>query len=104
MLEHSIYTVASPEASASILFRSSDESKVSSIASEMKITSKDLKNLGVIDQIIDEPVGGAHRERVQTISQTKLAILENLKNLTKLNPKELIHQRREKFLKIGRNI
>ena len=104
MLEHSIYTVASPEASASILWRSSDEAKVSAIASEMKITSKDLKKLGVIDQIIDEPIGGAHRERSQIIMQTKLAILDNLDNLSKLNPKELIQQRRDKFLKIGRNI
>ena len=104
MLEHSIYTVASPEASASILWRSSDESKVSAIASEMKITSDDLKKLGVIDQIIDEPIGGAHRERTQIITQTKLAILDNLKDLSALNSKELIQQRREKFLKIGRNI
>ena len=104
MLEHSIYTVASPEASASILWRSSDESKVSAIASEMKITSDDLKKLGVIDQIIDEPIGGAHRERTQIITQTKIAILDNLKDLSALNSKELIQQRREKFLKIGRNI
>ena len=104
MLEHSIYTVASPEASASILWRSSDEAKVSAIASEMKITSKDLKNLGVIDQIIDEPIGGAHREHSQTIMQTKLAILDNLDNLSKLTSKELIQQRRNKFLEIGRNI
>ena len=104
MLEHSIYTVASPEASASILWRSSDEAKVSAIASEMKITSKDLKNLGVIDQIIDEPIGGAHREHSQIIMQTKLAILDNLDNLSKLTSKELIQQRRNKFLEIGRNI
>ena len=104
MLEHSIYTVASPEASASILWRSSDEAKVSAIASEMKITSKDLKNLGVIDQIIDEPIGGAHREHSQIIMQTKLAILDNLDNLSKLTSKELIQQRRDKFLEIGRNI
>ena len=104
MLEHSIYTVASPEASASILWRSSDEAKVSAIASEMKITSEDLKNLGVIDQIIDEPIGGAHREHSQIIMQTKLAILDNLNNLSKLTSKELIQQRRNKFLEIGRNI
>ncbi len=104
MLEHSIYTVASPEASASILWRSSDEAKVSAIASEMKITSEDLKNLGIIDQIIDEPIGGAHREHSQIIMQTKLAILDNLNDLNKLNQKELIQQRRDKFLMIGRNI
>ena len=104
MLEHSIYTVASPEASASILWRSSDEAKVSAIASEMKITSEDLKNLGIIDQIIDEPIGGAHREHSQIIMQTKLAILDNLNDLSKLNQKELIQQRRDKFLMIGRNI
>ncbi len=102
MLEHAIYTVASPEASASILWRSSSKAKEAAIA--MKITSQDLLELGVIDKIIDEPIGGAHREHAQMIMQTKLAILESLSELNKLDSKELIKHRREKFLKIGENL
>ncbi|MFL2834435.1 MAG: acetyl-CoA carboxylase carboxyltransferase subunit alpha [Alphaproteobacteria bacterium] len=102
MLEHAIYTVASPEASASILWRSSSKAKEAAIA--MKITSQDLLKLGVIDKIIDEPIGGAHREHAQMIMQTKLAILESLSELNKLDSKELIKHRREKFLKIGENL
>jgi len=102
MLEHAIYTVASPEASASILWRSSSKAKEAAIA--MKITSQDLLKLGVIDKIIDEPIGGAHREHTQMIMQTKLAILESLSELNKLDSKELIKHRREKFLKIGENL
>ena len=66
MLEHSIYTVASPEASASILWRSSERAK--DAAESMKITANDLLKLGIIDKIIDEPLGGAHREPIQIIS------------------------------------
>jgi acetyl-CoA carboxylase carboxyl transferase subunit alpha len=102
MLEHAIYTVASPEASASILWRSSSKAKEAAIA--MKITSQDLLKLGVIDKIIDEPIGGAHREHAQMIMQTKLAILQSLSELNKLDSKELIKHRREKFLKIGENL
>ena len=102
MLEHSIYTVASPEASASILWRSSSKAKEAAIA--MKITSQDLLQLGVIDKIIDEPIGGAHREHPQIIMQTKLAILESISELNKLDSKEIIKHRREKFLKIGKNL
>ena len=102
MLEHAIYTVASPEASASILWRSSSKAKEAAIA--MKITSQDLLKLGVIDKIIDEPIGGAHREHAQMIIQTKLAILESLSDLNQLDSKELIKHRREKFLKIGENL
>ena len=102
MLEHSIYTVASPEASASILWRSSEKAKLAATA--MKITSKDLKKLGVIDHIIDEPIGGAHRGRPQVIMQTKLEILKNIAELSLLSPQDIRKHRREKFLKIGRNI
>ena len=80
-----------------------DELKDISVDNEFKEDS-DLTTEEKIDQIIDEPIGGAHRERTQIITQTKLAILDNLKDLSALNSKELIQQRREKFLKIGRNI
>jgi len=102
MLEHSIYTVASPEASASILWRSSKKSKEA--AEAMKITSQDLLNLNVIDEIIDEPVGGAHREHVQIIMQTKIAIKDSIISLKKFDPESLVEKRRDKFLEIGRNL
>ena len=102
MLEHSIYTVASPEASASILWRSSKKSKEA--AEAMKITSQDLLNLNVIDEIIDEPVGGAHREHVQIIMQTKIAIKDSIISLKKFDPESLVEKRRNKFLEIGRNL
>lgn len=102
MLEHSIYTVASPEASASILWRSSKKSKEA--AEAMKITSQDLLNLNVIDEIIDEPVGGAHREHAQIIMQTKIAIKDSIISLKKFGPESLIEKRRDKFLEIGRNL
>jgi acetyl-CoA carboxylase carboxyl transferase subunit alpha len=102
MLEHSIYTVASPEASASILWRSSEKAELAATA--MKITSKDLQRLGIIDEIIEEPIGGAHRERPQAIMQTKLAIMKSLDGLMSLTSDDLKKHRREKFLKIGRNL
>ena len=102
MLEHSIYTVASPEASASILWRSSEKAELAATA--MKITSKDLQRLGIIDEIIEEPIGGAHRERPQAIMQTKLAIMKSLDGLMSLTSDDLRKHRREKFLKIGRNL
>ena len=102
MLEHSIYTVASPEASASILWRSSEKAELAATA--MKITSKDLQRLGIIDEIIEEPIGGAHRERSQAIMQTKLAIMKSLDGLMSLTSDDLKKHRREKFLKIGRNL
>ena len=102
MLEHSIYTVASPEASASILWRSSEKAELAATA--MKITSDDLMKLGVIDEIIDEPLGGAHRERSQAIMQAKIAIVDSINELSSLSPPELRKHRREKFLKIGRDL
>ena len=102
MLEHSIYTVASPEASASILWRSSEKAKEA--ASAMKITAQDLLRLGIIDQIIEEPIGGAHREPTQMISQIKSVIIRSINELKNFNEKELIEKRREKFIKIGQNL
>ena len=101
MLEHSIYTVASPEASASILWRSSERAK--DAAESMKITANDLLKLGIIDKIIDEPLGGAHRESIQMISQVKSHLKDTLAELNQLTEVELIQRRRDKFLKIIRN-
>ena len=102
MLEHSIYTVASPEASASILWRSSERAK--DAAESMKITANDLFKLGIIDKIIDEPLGGAHREPIQIISQVKSYLKDTIVELNQFTELELIQKRRDKFLEIGQNL
>ena len=102
MLEHSIYTVASPEASASILWRSSERAKEA--AESMKITANDLFKLGIIDKIIDEPLGGAHREPIQIISQVKSYLKDTITELNQFTELELIQKRRDKFLEIGKNL
>ena len=102
MLEHSIYSVISPEGCASILWR--DSAKAQDAAKAMKITAKDLKALGIIDKIIKEPLGGAHRERGVTIKNVGSVIVSAIKELSALSPDELIKRRREKFLQIGRSL
>lgn len=102
MLEHSIYSVISPEGCASILWR--DSARAEDAAKAMKITAQDLKRLGVIDQIIREPLGGAHRDvgaAVRTVGDHIESALERLSDMT---PKELIAARRAKFLNIGRSL
>ncbi len=102
MLEHSIYTVASPEASASILWH--DSSRAQDAATNMRITAQDLIRFGIIDTIIEEPVGGAHREPSAAIKATGDALAEALTALDNLPPAEIRRQRREKFLAIGRSL
>ena len=102
MLEHSIYSVISPEGCASILWRTRDRAK--DAAKAMKITAKDLKRLGVIDQIVKEPVGGAHRTPHMAMKTVGAAVLKNIEALCELSPTELIKTRREKFLRIGRSL
>lgn len=102
MLEHSIYSVISPEGCASILWRTRDRAK--DAAKAMKITAQDLKGLGVIDEIIAEPVGGAHRTPDMAMKTVGAAIVKNLEELSKKTPEELIKSRREKFLRIGRSL
>ncbi len=102
MLEHSIYTVASPEAASSILWR--DSSKAMDAANSMRITATDLLKFGVIDQIISEPVGGAHRDPVHTILATGNAVAAALDNLESQSPDEILRSRREKFLQLGQNL
>ncbi len=101
MLEHSIYSVISPEGCASILWR--DPSKSLEAAEAMKLTSDELLNLGIIDEIIKEPIGGAHRDNDQTASDIKVSILKNLKQFENLSGDEILEQRKTKFLKIGRD-
>jgi acetyl-CoA carboxylase carboxyl transferase subunit alpha len=102
MLEHAIYTVASPEASASILWH--DSSRAQDAATNMKITAQDLARLGVIDRIIEEPIGGAHRDAAEAVKATGEAIAEAFSSLDNLPPAEVRRQRREKFLAIGRTL
>lgn len=100
MLEHSIYSVISPEGCASILWRSAD--KVKEATEALKLTAQDLKSFGVIDEIIPEPVGGAHRDPHKMIESVGDAILRNLKDLLPLSGEDLKQQRSEKFLAMGR--
>ena len=100
MLEHSIYSVISPEGCASILWRNSD--KAADAAAAMKITAQDLLGLKVIDGIISEPPGGAQRAPSVAIDSAGDAIEATLKELSLYSPEELKRLRREKFLQIGR--
>lgn len=99
MFEHAVYSVISPEGCASILWRTAD--KAAEAAEAMRITAADLKGLGVIDEIIPEPLGGAHRDPADAMATLKSAIVENLDDLAGLSRGELLEQRREKFLAIG---
>ena len=99
MLEHSIYSVISPEGCASILWK--DAEKMREAAEALRLTAEDLYALGVSDQIIGEPVGGAHRDPEQAIESVKAAIGSMLSALNSKKPKDLINERRKKFLKLG---
>ena len=104
MLEHSIYSVISPEGCASILWRSTGKanSRAADAAEAMKITAADLLRLGVIDRVVYEPVGGAHRDHDLTIARVGTALEAELQALATLAPGELRRSRREKFLAMGR--
>jgi acetyl-CoA carboxylase carboxyl transferase subunit alpha len=102
MLEHSIYTVASPEAAASILWR--DSARAIDAATSMRITAQDLLELGVIDDIIPEPVGGAHRDKEETIARTGAAIAKTLAQFERMSADEIRKQRADRFLEIGRSL
>jgi acetyl-CoA carboxylase carboxyl transferase subunit alpha len=100
MLEHSIYSVISPEGCASILWR--DGAKAEDAAKAMKITAQDLKKLGVIDKIIAEPVGGAHRAPDIAVKSVGAAIIREIEAHSHYDAATLVKRRREKFLNIGR--
>lgn len=102
MLEHAIYSVISPEGAASILWR--DAARAKDAAANMKITAQDLKELGVIDDIISEPMGGAHRDPQAVIAATGDVISKTLVELGELDGDALRQDRREKYLAIGRNL
>ena len=102
MLEHSIYSVISPEGCASILWRDGARAKDAAVA--MKVTAQDLLGLKIIDKIIEEPVGGAHRNRPKTMDAVGDAIETELRHLDGLDPATLRQRRRERFLRIGRSL
>ena len=101
MFENAIYSVISPEGCASILWR--DPKKTLEAATAMKLTSKDLLELKIIDEIILEPNGGAHRDRDQTLIRLKKSIARNLGELTTMSRQDIIEHRKNKFLNIGRD-
>jgi len=102
MLEHAVYTVASPEASASILWR--DASKAQEAATSMKITAQDLLKFGIIDVIVAEPAGGAHRDPKAAIAAVGEAINHELSSLGTFTRDQIINFRADKFMAIGRKI
>jgi len=99
MLENAYYSVITPEGCAAILFR--DASKAAEAAAALKITAQDLKNIGVVDEIITEPLGGAHRDFGFTAENIKASLLKHIKELSKHLPDEIAMDRYNKFRKMG---
>jgi acetyl-CoA carboxylase carboxyl transferase subunit alpha len=102
MLEHAIYSVISPEGAASILWR--DTSKAQEAATNMKITARDLEKMGIVDQIVPEPPGGAHRQPEVTVATAGDALAGALDGLRGLSPDEIRSRRQQKFIALGRNL
>jgi acetyl-CoA carboxylase carboxyl transferase subunit alpha len=102
MLEHAVYSVISPEGAASILWR--DTAKAQEAAASMKITAQDLLRLGVVDVLVPEPIGGAHRDPAAAIAATGEAIADALSELQGLDPATVVRLRREKFMAIGQTL
>ena len=101
MLENAIYSVISPEGCATILWR--DPKKMLDAAKAMKLSAKDLLELNIIDEIITEPVGGAHRDRDKILENIKNSISKNLEFFKTMTAEDILNHRKNKFLKIGRN-
>ncbi|KRE07666.1 acetyl-CoA carboxylase carboxyl transferase subunit alpha [Bosea sp. Root670] len=102
MMEHAIYSVISPEGAASILWR--DTARAQDAATGMKITAQDLLKFGIIDRIVQEPTGGAHRDGQAAINRAGDAIAAALGDLAGLSGNDIVAQRADKFLAIGRNL
>tara|TARA_B100001093_G_scaffold152770_1_gene145509 strand:- start:6024 stop:7121 length:1098 start_codon:yes stop_codon:yes gene_type:complete len=101
MLENAIYSVISPEGCATILWR--DPKKMLDAAKAMKLSAKDLLKLKIIDEVIPEPLGGAHRDRDLILENVKNSLAKNLENYLQKTSEEIINERKEKFLNIGRD-
>jgi acetyl-CoA carboxylase carboxyl transferase subunit alpha len=106
MLEHSIYSVISPEACASILYKSPEKAteKTQEVAAALRITAQDLLEMKIIDGIVPEPPGGAHRAPDTAINAVGETIARAFDEMSGLTPQQLRLQRREKFLAMGRNL
>jgi acetyl-CoA carboxylase carboxyl transferase subunit alpha len=100
MLSNSVYSVISPEGCASILWR--DGAKAPEAAEALKLTADSLLELGIVDEIIPEPAGGAHRNYTETLQSVKAAILKHIKQLRKISRRKLVDRRFAKYAKIGR--
>ena len=100
MFENAIYSVISPEGCASILWR--DPKKMLEAAEAMKLSAQDLLDLKIIDEIIKEPLGGAHRDKNALLDEIKKSIRKNLKELSELSREDILDHRKQKFLSIGR--
>ena len=101
MFENAIYSVISPEGCATILWR--DPKKMLDAAKAMKLSAKDLLELSVVDEIIKEPPGGAHRDKDQILLNVKESLIKSLSNFESMSGEEIFNNRKKKFLKIGRN-
>ena len=99
MFEHAVYSVISPEGCASILWRSSEKAQIA--AEALRLTAQDMKQLGVIDAIVDEPLGGAHRQIEQALESLSAELLCQLDELQGLSAAELRADRRKKYVTIG---
>ena len=100
MLEHSIYSVISPEGCASILWKNSD--KMKEAAEALKLTAGDLTKLGIVDEIISEPIGGAHRNINEIMLKVGKSLERSLKKFNKITPDQILEERRKKFLDVGK--
>jgi acetyl-CoA carboxylase carboxyl transferase subunit alpha len=99
MLQNAVYSVISPEGCAGILWR--DGTKAELAANALKITAKDLQRFGIIDKIVEEPEGGAHKNHKETFDNLKKTILKELSVLEKLDPEKRVEKRIEKFAGMG---
>lgn len=99
MLEHTTYSVAAPEAAASILYR--DTAFASQVAESMRISAKELKAMNVVDELVPEPLGGAHRNHQRAAANLKTALLRHIEELQQLSMKNLLEKRYQKFRNMG---
>ena len=99
MLEHSIYSVISPEGCASILWKNSD--KMREAADALKLTAQHLKKIGVVDKIINEPLGGAHRNKNKALEDVKKTVLEEVISFQKIDRQQIKKLRSEKYINMG---
>lgn len=101
MLENAVYSVISPEGCSAILFKDADAEKISAVAESLKLTAQDLKKFEIIDEIVEEPLGGVHRNVEETAKTVSTSIKKHLSELKKLPIEKLLEERYKKFRKIG---